>query len=138
MKTNVITSQFAIDYHDGSLEIIGRGQNAVVFRLCANSVNELLRDQPSFCKKAIFTYDATSGKGMLIFEYSLKEELRNPRKLLKSVRNRLVQAGFRNQSEEDREYNEMYTVPDRFEHQMFHVQEKGIEDYGPIPKACYT
>lgn len=119
MKTNVINSQFVIDYHNDTLEIIGTSQGAVVFRLSGHSADELLRDYPPFCKNAIFTNDVTSRKSMLIFEYGLKEELHNPRKLLKSVRNKLVQASFRNQNEEDKEYNEKYTVPDREEHRMF-------------------
>jgi hypothetical protein len=139
MKTNnVINSQFAIDYHDGILEIIGKSQGAVVFRLCGHSVSDLMRDQPPFCKNAIFTNDVDSRKNVLIFEYSLREELRNPRKLLKSVRNKLVQAGFRNQHEADKDYHKLYTMSDREEHKMFQEQKKDFEDYGPLPKVCYT
>jgi hypothetical protein len=120
MKTNVINSQFAIEYHNGILEIIGVvDREAVVFRLSGHSVSDLLRDQPSFCKNSIFTNDVHSRENIFIFEYSLREELRNPKKLLRSVRNKLIQAGFRNRNEEDKEYNEMYSVPDREEHRMF-------------------
>lgn len=135
MKNNVIASQFAIDYHNDVLEIIGTSQGAVVFRLCGHSVSELIRDYPSFCKNAIFTNDVESRKSVLIFEYSLREELRNPRKLLKSVRNKLIQAGFRNQSEEDKEYNERYNVPDREEHRMF---QDGDEERPPLMQVCFT
>jgi hypothetical protein len=137
MKTNVINSQFAIDCHNGSLEIIGVStyrRSSVVFRLMGDSVSDLMRDQPPFCKNAIFTRDVESRENVLIFEYSLREELRNPRKLLKSVRNKLVQAGFRNQREEDKEYNEKYNMSDREEHRMFEEQER---DLGPVPKVCY-
>jgi hypothetical protein len=136
MKTNVINSQFAIDYHDGIFEIIGKSQGAVVFRLCGNSVSDLKRDQPPFCKNVIFTNDVDSRKGVLIFEYSLKGELRNPRKLLKSVRNKLVQAGFRNQHEEDEDFHKLYTMPDREEHRMF--QDDPGDRSEPLPKVCYT
>lgn len=122
MKTNVINSQFAIECFNGSLSIIGVStyrRSSVIFRLTGDSVNDLMRDQPPFCKNAIFTRDVESLENVLIFEYSLREVLRNPRKLLKSVRNKLVQAGFRNQREEDREYNEKYTMTDRQEHEMF-------------------
>ncbi len=120
MKTNVIDSQFTIEYHNDILEIIGIVDcRAVVFRLSGHSVSDLLRDQPSFCKNCIFTNDVHSRKSIFIFEYSLREELRNPKKLLRSVRNKLIQAGFRNRNNEDKEYNEMYSVPDREEHRMF-------------------
>ena len=119
MKTNVINSQFVIACFNGSLEIIGTSRGAVVFYLCGQAVSNLMRDQPSFCKNAIFTRDATSREDVLIFEYNFWGELRNPRKLLKSLRNKLVQAGFRNQTEENKKFNEMYTVPDREEHRMF-------------------
>jgi hypothetical protein len=42
-----------------------------------------------------------------------------PAVMVRSVRNKLIQAGFRNRNEEDKEYNEMYSVPDREEHRMF-------------------
>jgi len=94
-----------------------------------------MRDQPLFCKNAIFTRDVESYESVLIFEYSLREELRNPRKLLKSVRNKLAQAGFRNQREEDAEYHKMYTMPDREEHRMF---QDGDEDRPPLMQVCFT
>lgn len=122
MKTNVINSQFAIEYFNGHLSIIGAsiyGRSSVVFRLVGDSVIDLMRDQPPFCKNVIFTRDIESCENVLIFEYSLREELRNPRKLLKSVRNKLVHAGFRNQRENDKEYEEKYTMTDRQEHEMF-------------------
>ncbi len=119
MKTNVINSQFMIECFEGSLEIIGNSRGAVVFRLTGSTAGELLRSHPSFCKQTIFTCDIVSGVNILIFEYRIKDGLRNPRKLLKSVRNKLVQAGFRNQQEDDKEFNEMYTMTARQEHEMF-------------------
>jgi hypothetical protein len=124
MKNNVINSQFAIEVMStDSLEIIGKSRSAVVFKLTGTTAGELLRSHPAFCKNTIFTHEIGDGVGyqrnVLIFEYNLREELRNPRKLLKSVRNKLVQAGFRNMREDDREFNEMYSMTDRQEHQMF-------------------
>lgn len=121
MNTNVI-SQFTIDCFQGSLSIIGVSnyrRSSVVFRLTGDTVCELMRDQPPFCKNAIFTKTVDSREDVLIFEYSLREELRNPRKLLKSVRNKLVEASFRNRREDDKEFNEMYTMSDREEHRMW-------------------
>lgn len=124
MKTNVINSQFAIECFDGSLEIIGRSNHNVVFILRGSAAGDLIRSAPSFCKNAISSHEAGGDgirytKNIFIFEYSLQGELRNPRKLLKSLRNKLVQAGFRNQQEDDKEFNEMYSMTDRQEHEMF-------------------
>lgn len=122
MKNNVINGQFAIDCHNGSLSIIGiptYNTSSVVFRLVGDFVGDLMRSQPSFCRNCIFTRDVGSFEEVLIFEYRLRDDLRNPRKLLKSVRNRLVQVGFRNQGEDERESHEMYTMTDRQEHEMF-------------------
>lgn len=121
MKTNVINNNpFVIDCFDGNLEIIGKSQTSVVFRLSGSSVSDLMRDHPAFCKNCIFAEElCPREKRILFFEYSLKQELRNPRKLLKSVRNKLVQAGFRNQQKDDKEFNEMYSMTGRQEHQMY-------------------
>lgn len=95
----------------------------MVFRLIGSAAGELLRSYPAFCKNAIFTHEIGDGVGyqrnVLIFEYDLKEELHNPRKLLKSVRNKLVQSGFRNMKEDEREFNEMYAMTNRQEHHLF-------------------
>ncbi len=139
MKTNVINSQFAIECFEGSLEIFGKNNHNVVFILRGTSAGDLIRSCPNFCKNLITTNEIGDGIGhqrnVLIFEYRLQGELRNPRKLLKSVRNKLVQAGFRNQREEDKEYNEKYTMPDREEHRMF---EDGDEDRPPLMQVCFT
>ncbi len=120
MKTNVIDSQFAIEVMStDTLEIIGKNRSGVVFKLTGTTAGELLRSHPEFCRNVIHTEDIISGHNVLIFEYNLREELRNPRRLLKSVRNKLVQAGFRNRQEDDTEYDEMYSMTDHQEHQMF-------------------
>ena len=124
MKTNVINSQYAIEvFNTDSLEIIGKSKSSVVFRLTGTTAGELLRQHPPFCKNAIFTNEIGDWTGyrrnILIFEYRLNGELRNPLKLLKSVRNKLVQAGFRNRQEEEGEFNEMYSMTGRQEHAMF-------------------
>ncbi len=122
MKHNVINSQYTVDHYTGSLSIIGVStdcRSSIVFRLVGDYVSDLMIGTPDFCKNAIFAKDVESGLNMLIFEYNLRGELRNPRKLLKSVRNKLVQASFRNLREDYREFNEMYSMTDRQEHDMF-------------------
>ena len=62
---------------------------------------------PDFCKKCITAWMPDgSGIAILIFEYSLRGELRNPQKLLKSVRNKLMQAVRRQQCEFEEEMHE--------------------------------
>jgi len=124
MKNNVINSQFVIECFEGSLEIIGESCHNVVFILRGSAACDLIRSAPSFCKNQISSNEAGGDKllpirKIFIFEYSLKGGLRNPRKLLKSVRNKLVQACFRNQKEDDKEFDEMYSMTDRQEHEMF-------------------
>ena len=123
MKTNVINSQFTIECFEGNLEIIGKNNHNVVFILRGTAAGDLIRSCPDFCKNPISSHEIGEGNGyqrnILIFEYRLQGELRNPRKLLKSVRNKLVQAGFRNSAEDEREFNEMYSMTDRQEHQMY-------------------
>jgi hypothetical protein len=123
MKTNVISNPFTIECLTGSLEILGVGKGKVAFRLRGDIVRNLLRSQPDFCKNCTFLNDLNECsphmKNMLIFEYSLREELRNPRKLLKSVRNKLVQTGFRNHREVMEELDREYSMTDREEHYMF-------------------
>jgi len=133
MKNNVINNRFVVECFNGSLEIIGSSiyrRGSVVFRLRGSAVEGLMGSQPAFCRNTIFTRDIESFENVLIFEYNLRKELNNPRKLLKSVRNKLVQAGFRNQREDDKKYHKMYTVPDREEHRMFAEE---TEDRTPLP-----
>lgn len=119
MKNNVIANQFAIScLSDGCLEIIGNSRDGVVFCLSGNVVWDLRRDLPEFCENAIFTNDIHSKESILIFKKSLGEELRNPRKLLKSIRNKLVQTSFRNSADGLAEMRAMEPT-DREEHRMF-------------------
>lgn len=131
MKTNVINtkSSHSIDCHDGSLEIIGSHRDGVVFLLRGSAAEALRQSEPPFCLNPINTYEIGSRLHMLIFKYKIKSELRNPRKLLKSVRNKLVQAGIRNQMEEDEAFNKMYSIPDREEHRMFQKTTEAEEDW---------
>ncbi len=118
MKTNVINNGFSVQCFEGSLTIIGQRPGALVFLLDGHSVGDLVWHQPPFCKNAIVTFAVGSQRRMLFFEYSLKEELRNPQKLLKSVRNKLVQAGFHNRRENERQ-SRVYEMTDRQEHEMY-------------------
>jgi len=122
MKTNVIDSRLVIECFEGNLEIIGKNNHNVVFILRGTAAGDLLRSRPDFCKNPISCHEIDKGnsygRNILIFEYRLQRELRNPRKLLKSIRNKLVQAGFRNSAEEKREFDEMYSMSDRQEHEM--------------------
>ncbi|MBU6232479.1 hypothetical protein KGP36_07640 [Patescibacteria group bacterium] len=68
-------------------------QSSVVFLAKGDMARWLYNWQPDFCKKAITTWMPDhSAVSMLIFEYTIGSALRNPRKLLKSVRNKLMQA----------------------------------------------
>ena len=118
MKDNVITHALMAPFGpDGSLEIIGTKeeggpQDSVVFLAKGDMARWLYHSQPEFCKKCITTWAPDhSATTMLIFEYRLRSELRNPQKLLKSVRNKLMQAVRAIQQKHETEYYEEYVQP---------------------------
>ncbi len=101
MKINVIKSQFgSIQFgKDGSIEIIGitnerQDEKGSVLILAKSSELDWLQNwTPSFCKNCIMTW-ATDGSNtvIMVFQFSIEGELRNPSRLLKSIRNRLMGA----------------------------------------------
>ncbi len=117
MKTNVI-SALAVQFgSDGTLEILGTkkegySRGSVLFKVTGDKAQWLYHVQPDFCKKSITSWlPDGSGKAVLIFEYNLRSELNNPRKLLKSVRNKLMQAVLARHKQFDAEYFKEYEQP---------------------------
>ncbi len=113
MKNNVITHALMLPLGtDGSLEIIGTkegrfNESSAVFLAKGDMARWLCHSQPDLFKKVIMTWAPDhSATAMLIFEYTIGSPLRNPRKLLKSVRNKLMQAVRRQQCEFEEEMHE--------------------------------
>lgn len=120
MKTNVISNSFTVPFDtNGSLEIIGKkgglGSGKVVFLVKGQKVHWFHHELPDFCKNAITTWSPDdSGTPTLIFEYMLREGLKNPQKLLKSIRNKLMRSAYTIQTRQEsseREYYENYVQP---------------------------
>jgi hypothetical protein len=103
MKTNVITNALTVQLDtDGSLEIIGVFPGKVVLKAQADCLRAVPLSRIKFAKNMIVANSPTvEDRPVLIFEYSLWSELRNPRKLLKSVRNKLMGAVRTTQTEDD-------------------------------------
>ncbi len=93
MKSNVINPshphQIPIE-GSGTLAIIGENNQRVVIMASGLSLwgGEGIKE---FAKNSIFTY-SVDGSGVIIFEYNLRGRLRNPQRLLKSLRNKLMGA----------------------------------------------
>jgi hypothetical protein len=137
MKNNVINSQFSsIQFGDvGSIEIIGiepesRYEKGSVLVLVKSVELDWLRlSTPDFCKNCIKSSapdDSTTV--IMVFQFSIEGVLRNPKQLLKSIRNRLM--GAINaviaeiEEEEDREIQEKMnagcTLGEAMDDVMFH------------------
>jgi hypothetical protein len=101
MKNNVINPQFSsIQFgKDGSIEIIGitgerQDEKGSVLIIAKSAELDWLQNwTPSFCKNCIMSW-ATDGSNtvIMVFQFSIEGGLRNPKHLLKSVRNRLMGA----------------------------------------------
>jgi hypothetical protein len=88
MNTNVINPSVRFNGF-GELSIIGQSQHAVTFKVtCWSSVGGVRFDK--LAKSWILTRLNGEMSNTLIFEYSLRGELQNPHKLLKSVRSKLT------------------------------------------------
>jgi len=123
MKNNVITHSRMVQFgSNGSLEIIGKTKEfqnscSVVFMAKGDMAQNMFYSPPDFCKKCITSWMPDgSGIAILIFEYSLRSELRNPQKLLKSVRNKLMQAINAEHQQRETEYFESYVQPGLNDH----------------------
>jgi len=123
MKNNVITHSRMVQFgSNGSLEIIGKTKEfhdsgSVVFMAKGDMAQNMFYSPPDFCKKCITAWMPDgSGIAILIFEYSLRGELRNPQKLLKSVRNKLMQAINIEHQKRETEYFEAYVQPGLNDH----------------------
>ncbi len=116
MKTNVIipqSHQISIQ-SKGTLAIIGKSPYALTL-MATNLMLVGFPNLSKFAKNVIETH--LDGLGdCLIFEYNLRGELRNPQKLMRSVRNKLMREINRAHSEALKYDHEMYNVPDRVEH----------------------
>lgn len=90
MKNNVINPSYQIEMQAGGiLAIIGKTNHRVVF-LASGLFLYGGENLEGFAKNPIFTRLLSDTGSAIIFEYNLQGELRNPRKLLKSVRNKLM------------------------------------------------
>ncbi len=142
MKNDVINPQHQIQIQgSGTLAIIGRRSNCVVFM--ASGIDTFgTEDLDNFAENCIRTGDIEGHGDILIFEYRLRSELRNPQKLLKSVRNKLVRAI--NTAHSAFEY-EMCQLDHAVSMAMYHPyghqyspeQEEQEADLGPLPKVCF-
>ena len=101
MKNNVITHSHMVPFgRTGSLEIIGYqnsndgfNKGTVAFIAKSDELDYLRPSQPDFCKTTIITW-ALDGSDTVVFVFTIniRGQLRNPQKLLKSVRNKLMGA----------------------------------------------
>ncbi len=94
MKNNVINSQYSIPFgQNGEITVLGKFPGHVLI---------MVKDDPSsrlgnlprqdFMRNQAFAYSMDKGEPTFVFEYKLESELRNPRKLLRSVRNKIMGA----------------------------------------------
>ena len=91
MENNAIGKSYQIKIQSrGTLSVIGKTRYRIV--LMASGLNLFGGENiEKFAKNPIFHHVAGFGT-IIIFEYNLDGELRNPQKLLKSVRNKLMRA----------------------------------------------
>lgn len=100
MNTNVIVPQSAtIPFgfrKNGSLSIIGKSRLDTVVVMAQAEELYFLVTRPyliTFADQVLSTFVyGGHDQGLIIFKYSIGQEIRNPRKLLKSIRNKLVGA----------------------------------------------
>ncbi|MEK7586419.1 MAG: hypothetical protein AAB453_00945 [Patescibacteria group bacterium] len=101
MENNAIGKSYRIEIQDrGTLAIIGNSYygRQVVFMASGLSLYGSRLSLASndgfgkFAKNPIFTHSVDGSDDIIIFEHNLGGELRNPQKLLRSVRNKLIRA----------------------------------------------
>ena len=156
MKNNVIISAHQIEFGNvGILAIMGTFPGRVLFMVRDGRSSHLDKiETQKYMLNPIFAYTVDTNEPMYFFEYKLNGELRNPQKLLKSVRNKLMGAINASVTEEheqhaqeimEYQYREARSrKPDRrheFESptDAFYDAFKGddADNFGPIPKVCY-
>ncbi len=112
MNTNVIVpASVSIPCgKNGSLSIIGEIRCDTVVVMARAEELYFLPMRPhmiTFADKVVSTWiNGDSDQGLVIFEYSIGQEIRNPRKLLKSIRNKLMGAAQNAKHEEFKEQQE--------------------------------
>lgn len=78
------------------MAIIGRTWNGytgtVTIQVTGFDTDRIAHLINKFAKNCIETGCAETGKDLIIFEYNLRGDLRNPQKLLKSLRSKLIRA----------------------------------------------
>ena len=157
MKNNVIISAHQIEFGNiGILAIVGTFPGRVLFMVRDGRSSYLDKIEPQkYMQNPVFAYTVDTNEPMYFFEYKLNGGLRNPQKLLKSVRNKIMGAIQRVITEEhEQQSQEIMEVqyrearsqrkPDRrheFESptDAFYDAFKGddADNFGPIPKVCY-
>ena len=144
MKNNVIAPSHQVPIQNtGTLAIIGMRGSRVVFM--ASGINTYgAEDLDNFAENSICTGDIEGRGDILIFEHRLRSKLRNPQKLLKSVRNKLVRAINAACSAFEDEMNQLdHEVSMAIHHPYGHRYTDALglvdqeEDLGPLPKVCY-
>ena len=82
-----------IDILNGVLAIIGKTNSRVTCQVTGvNTYDGITAAVNDFAKSCILTTSIETGYHVIIFEYNLRGELRNPARLLKSLRSKLVKA----------------------------------------------
>ena len=107
---------------NGSLEIIGSknsndgfDRGTVVFVAKAEELDYLRHSTPDFCKTPIVSWALDgSDKVVFVFEMNIRGQLRNPQKLLKSVRSKLMGAIHTAEQAIDHETEEEVNLNDEF------------------------
>lgn len=116
MKLNFIKSELTVPLmEDGTLEIVGKTQHQVLFR-ATGTMFLYDADLSRLTKESIQSDCVETGKTVVYFQYNLQGELRNPRKLLKSVRSRLMHAINDAHSKFEDEMNHLDWQMDKYLH----------------------
>lgn len=108
-----------LDIYSGVIAIIGKTQNGITVKVTGfDTCGSIAHLVNSFGKNCIETCCVESGKDLIFFEYNLRGELRNPQKLLKSLRSKLVRAGNIVQRQFDQEMSDQEHQIDQAYRQM--------------------
>jgi len=104
MNTNVINP--SVEIYGGKLSIIGQNQFTVVIMATGlRMVGDVRLDK--LAETWIKTRLLGDQSDTVIFEYNLRSELRNPHKLLKSIRSKLMHLMNVAHSEFDQEWSDL-------------------------------
>lgn len=108
MKNNVINTKYSIQFgQTGKIEILGKNHRNCLVVLVQGDRRSVLNNlyKQDYMLNEVFAYSLDEEKPTLVFEYQLNSELRNPRSLLKSIRNRIM-AGVRLTEDMNRQHDE--------------------------------